>query len=582
MRARQRFPAALLWVLVLLTTALMVAAAGRVGAQAAVPPLTPACPGSLLEGSYDYHGLTLVKCNFSGLDLRGANFKGATLTAVVFVRTKLVGADFSGAVFTDSGNALFPNDFTLADLRQAKFTNAQFNGPTYLTHAKLSAADFSGSGLPIDQAVFGEALDFDANASPRVSFAGRTMSCEFVPQWPQLDLTGANGLPACAAQLAGFNFSKAMLAGADLSGIDLRKTKWHGAQLSGTNFQSATLDGATGLDGAAGTVLKGALFNRASARFVDFTAGKLNGAAFTGANLEGADFSNADLSADPAAPNGTAAQFDGASLKNVSLAGATLNSVTFKFASLFGTALGVPASQCTLARPSCPEYAPRTGGTCSCATARGANLTDADFSNAFVHGVDFSSKTVVVGTKFDGAILVAANFADATFQIDPTNGGKAPSFKGAWLQGMAAAGLNKSDLANAFVDFGVIERGQPRSSNALFLQLGADYTRFRNWSGASTTPCVRLRYDKATVLPGNVSNMTCPNGLSYPRIGCGAARPGNAGAPLNPAWNGGLVANAQTPGWYQLDSTYEAAGSPKLFCHGAPIDPAWAAASPPP
>ena len=36
-------------------------------------------------------------------------------------------------------------------------------------------------------------------------------------------------------------------------------------------------------------VLKGALFNQASVRYVDFSAGKLNGASFIGADLEGAE-----------------------------------------------------------------------------------------------------------------------------------------------------------------------------------------------------------------------------------------------------------------------------------------------------
>lgn len=566
--------------LALALTAAALLLAGRSGSAQA---LTSTCPPSLVQGGHDYHGLSLVRCNFSGLDLSGANFNGATLSAVVFVRAKLVGADFGNATFADSGNAVFPNDFTLADLTQAKFKSARFNGLTYLTHAKLSSADFSNTDVSKGNAVFGEVLDFDAAASPRLSFAGATMNCEFVPQWAAIDLSGAKGLTACAAQLAGFDFSKAMLAGADLSGIDLRKTRWDGAQLSGTNFQGTMLDGATGLNGAALTVLKGALFNQASARYVDFSGGKLNGANFTAASLEAADFSNADLSADPAKPGSTAASFERASLKNASFAGATLNSVSFGYASLYGTAIGAPSAVCTLAKAGCPQAAPRTGGTCSCASASGANLTDTDFSNAFVYGVDFSTQaTVVNATRFDGAILVSANFSQAMFQIDPTQGGKAPSFNGAWLQGTNAPGLGKAALAGAFVDFGVINNGVPRTGNALELLLSANYTRFRNWNGASATPCVRLRYDKPSVLPGNVGTMTCPNGLSYPGAGCGARQPKGASPPPNPAWYGGSVAQAQPPGWYQLASTYEAGSSGTAMCRGAPIDPAWFAVGPPP
>lgn len=564
-------------------TLLTAGSAGTTAAGAPVP--TPACPASLAPGGHDYHGLTLVKCNFSGLDLRKASFKGATLTAVVFVRANLSGADFSGATFADSGNAVFPNDFSFADLTQASFGGARFDGLTYLTYATLTSADFSRTDVSNGNAVFGEKLRFDATATPRLDFTGSTLNCEFVPQWAALNLSGATGLNACGPQLQKFDFSKAQLAGADLSGLDLRQTRWGGAQLSGTNFQDANLDGALGLNGAAQTVLKGALFNRASVRFVDFSSARLNGASFTRADLEGTDFGNADLSADPDAPSGTAASFDNAHLRNVSLAGATLNSVTFLHASLYGTALGAPASVCRLARAGCSPAEPRTGATCSCASASGADLTDTDFSNAFLYGVDFSTRaTVVNATRFDGAILVSANFADASFMIDPTHGGKAPSFNGAWLQGVTAPGLGKASLSGAFVDFGVTTNGIGRTGNALHVVLAADYTRFRNWNGASATPCVRLRYDRASALPVDVGTMTCPNGLNYPGRGCGALAPkSDAGAPPNPAWNGGArLAVNQPPGWYQLDSTYEPATSGAAVCANQPEDRSWFSASQPP
>ena len=584
MSARIKVRGALALVVTLAVAAVALVPAASAGdAAVAGQALKASCPASLVQGGHDYHGLTLVKCNFNGLNLSQANFNGATLSAVVFIRANLTGANFSGATFVDSGNPDFPNDFTLANLNLAKFVGARFNGLTYFSYASLTSANFSNTDLTNGNAVFGQSLSFDATASARLSFAGTVMNCEFVPQWAALDLTGAKSLTACATQLVGFNFSKAKLAGVNLSGIDLSNTTWDGADLSGTDFQGTTLDGATGLNGAALTVLTGALFNQASARYVDFSAGKLNGASFVGADLEGADFSKADLSADPDTPNGTAAHFDRASLKNVSLAGATLNSVTFSYASLFGTALGAPSSQCTLARAGCPSSAPRTGGTCSCASASGANLTDADFSNAFVYGVDFSTPaTIVNATKFDGAILVSANFSEASFQIDPSNGGKAPTFNGAWLQGVNASGLRQSALTGAFVDFGVVNDGVARTGNALHLQLSGDYTRFKNWNGASATPCIRLRYDNASVLPGNVGNMTCPNGRSYPGVGCGVRQPKDASTPLNPAWNGGSLAQAQPPGWYQVDSTYETATSGAAVCNGAAVDPAWFAVSNPP
>ena len=84
MSANHRMRAGFVCGLALLAAALMLAAAGRAGgAQPVGQDLTPSCPGSRVQGSYDFHDLTLVKCNFSGLDLGAANFKGTTLTAVV-------------------------------------------------------------------------------------------------------------------------------------------------------------------------------------------------------------------------------------------------------------------------------------------------------------------------------------------------------------------------------------------------------------------------------------------------------------------------------------------------------------------
>ena len=178
----------------------------------------------------------------------------------------------------------------------------------------------------------------------------------------------------------------------------------------------------------------------------------------------------------------------------------------------------------------------------------------------------------------------------AIITIDPTNGGKAPTFNGAWLQGVNAAGLGKSMLAGAFVDFGVTTDGKLRVGNTMHVLLSTDYTRFRNWNGASTTPCVRLRYDTASVLPTDVGTMTCPNGLVYPGKGCGPlASKGDPATPLNPAWNGGEVVKSQPPGWYQEDSTYEGKTSSPVsatilptFCNGHPEDRTWFSVSPPP
>jgi len=533
--------------LALLAAALVLVAAGRAGgAQPVVQTLMPSCPGSRLQGSYDFHDLTLVKCNFSGLNLTAANFRGATLTAVVFVRAKLVGADFSGATFVDSGNPVFPNDFTLANLSQAKFKGARFNGLTYLSHATLTSADFSDTDVSSGNAVFGEVLDFDAGASPRLSFAGTKMNCEFVAQWNLLDMSNAN-IGACTDQLQtvrgkAHDFSGGVYSNVVFDNLDLSGSKWNGAVLDYASFQGATLDNATGLNGTANalTQLSAAKFNNASVQNVDLSYARLYGAQFTKANLSNSSFAGSVLQANTSVtpPIETAAVFDGAHLRNVSFASAKLQSVSFRFASLYG-----------------PH-----------ATAAGATLTGADFSNAYLYGVDFGGKSTINGTNFGSAILVAANFASAKFQVD---GGAAPDFNKALLQGATFdtdADLVNSVLLNAFVDFG--KASNPFAGNAVYLLLTTDYTGFRGWTG-SKRPCVELSYPSFTVVPPNAS-MTCPSGNL--KI-CGA---GDTPASLA-NWKSAIaMVNNSVPGWYELDATYDDATAKSAICNNnATVDPKW-------
>jgi hypothetical protein len=104
----------------------------------------------------------------------------------------------------------------------------------------------------------------------------------------------------------------------------------------------------------------------------------------------------------------------------------------------------------------------------------------------------------VNGTNFGSAILTAANFASARFEV---NGGAAPDFTKALLQGAtfdADANLVNSVLLNAFVDFG--KTSDPHSFNKVYLLLTTDYTGFRGWTG-SKRPCVQLTYSTFTALP---------------------------------------------------------------------------------
>ncbi|WHZ23878.1 MAG: hypothetical protein OJF47_002990 [Nitrospira sp.] len=551
----------------------------RVESQMSVPATsasgpTPACPPSLVAGGHDYHGLELALCSFSGMDLTNANFAGATLTGVVFIKTNLTGADFSGATFADSGNATLPTDFSFANLTNAKFIGAKFNGTTYLTYATLTCADFSQTNINNGNAIFGDApLVIDTSQSCRTKFQQTTMDCEFVAQWKQLDLTGAQ-ISACAGQLQtaagqpGHDFSGGLYGGVVFDNLDLTASQWAGAVLEHASFQGATLDNATGLSGttAASSRLSAAKFNKASVQNVDLSNAQLYGAQFTNANLTNSSLAGSFLSANTAAtpPIETAAVFDGAHLRNVNLADAKLQGASFQFASFYGSFGGAtPAFPC---KTNCAG----PGFTCGCATASGADLTGADFSNAYLFGVDFTGKTTTInGTQFGSAILTGASFAGAQFQV---SGGAAPDFTKALLQGAifdSTANLVNTRLLNAFVDFGAATN--PNQGNILYLLLSADYTGFRGWSGAST-PCVQTAYANFTAVPPHVS-MTCPNGNS---MVCGAGQP----APdPNKNWASGdsMAGNTPVPGWYDADATYDKAPSDhSMICNNdATVDPNW-------
>lgn len=546
---------------ILLSLLLLLAGRANGAPAATATTSTPSCPATQTAGRHDYHGLALTGCNFNGIELAHADFRGATLTGVNFIKADLHAADFSGATFADSGNPAFPNDFSFAKLDAAKFAGAQFNGPTYFTYASLPCADFSQTVLNTGNAIFGDQpIAIDTKESCRTTFTGATMNCEFVPQWNQLDMTGAN-IGACAVQLQtavgkrGFDFSGGRFSQVVFDNLDLTGSAWSGAVLEHASFQGATLDNATGLSGTASQAsrLSGAKFNSASLRNVDLSNAQLYGAQFTHADLSNSSLQGSFLTDNTKAlpPIETAATFDGAHLKNVNLSGAQLRSVSFRYASFYGSFGGA---------------APTFPCTTTCATASGADLTATNFSNAYLYGVDFT-KSSVNGTLFGSAILTGANFTGAKFQVYR---GAAPDFSKALLQGAtfdAKADLVDTSFLDAFVDFGA--PGNLNKFNFLNLQLSADYTQFRGWSGSST-PCVATLYSSFSAVPATAT-MTCPDAISAV---CGAGKSADSLA----HWKSriAMAANSPVPGWYVNDATYDKASVTQSTCgNNASVDPTW-------
>ncbi len=412
-------------------------------------------------------GQTLTTPNFSHQDLSKANFEGATIVGGVFIRANLTGANFNNTTFQGvPGHPTQTPDFTFANLTNATFVGAKFAAPTYFTYATLTCADFSQTDLKDGNAVFGDepliySYDRAKPADCRVKFQGTTMNCEFIDDWRNFDLTGAK-VRACLTQVAGRDFSYAMMAQVNFSD----------AYLAGVNFDHAQLQQAV-----------------------------LSRANLTGANLGNAFLSTGDNGAG-------AATLESAHLKNVNLSNAQLSGVTFTNANFYGTSAAISGS-CKVSS---------TGFAQECSTAHGASITGTSFAGAYLYGVDFTNATIK-GADFTGAVLTGATFASASIAVNPTNGA-ATKFIAAHMQGTnLATTISSGDMTNAFVDF------VPGGNNVMVELSGSVHNVFacgpapcQPATGADV--CVAVVYGLPTSIPASNAAITCPDGATG---NCGAA-----------------------------------------------------------
>ena len=485
--------------------------------------------------------------NFAGRDLRHANFQGATLVGVTFIHARLQGANFKNATFMPGGMPLVaPTDFTAANLDNACFIGATFKGNTYFTAANLSAADFSGQDFTASRAIFGDQRLRIDDTQRRPLFRGAHMNCEFVDQWAAFDLTGAD-VSQCATQLAGRDYSNARMARVNFASTVLDGTLFVGADLSG-----AVLDGAS--------LQCGPPTGGGTARCVDLSNAKLQGASLNRANLSGASLYGAFLSNNINSSISDAASLRQAHLKNVNLSAAQLSGVDFTLANFYGDAPANPGGCAT----TLGNFAGFTNG---CASAHNANLAAATFSNAYLYGVDFTA-AAISGANFDQAVLSGANFAGANVATFAPSGSRT-KFTRAHLEGtnLDQAATLDADLTDAFVDF-------LRGGNQFYVLLnGANHNRFACSNTSPCTPptgqdvCVWVSYPQTTV-PGASTSLTCPDGGPAGAAGCGG------GGAANGRWKSSLVAATPPdpgppPAWYSSAPTYGVATTdPQVLCRG--------------
>ena len=269
----------------------------------------------------------------------------------------------------------------------------------------------------------------------------------------QADLSGIN--------CTGADFTNANLDGTIFSGATLTRAIFVGASLNKTNFSGATLDGAFFTDTDVSNVIWGTAISAKGAHFknsvgigcqigsanpnvhANFTKADFTGAVFSksdfsyaylneatliksvfdGAICEGTDFTSAQLGG---LDKTAAADMSFSYMPNVIFSKANLFGVSFAFASIFGA---------------------------STKMSDAATIEQADFSNAYLEGIDLTAATLQ-GAKFNNACMVGMNLTGA--HLSPTlSGSVTSSLIGACLQGAIFTGsdLTNADLSNATVAF---------------------------------------------------------------------------------------------------------------------------------
>ncbi|NOY25116.1 MAG: pentapeptide repeat-containing protein [Oligoflexia bacterium] len=211
------------------------------------------------SGKIDLYAADLPGAKLPGIDLSGANLEnadlsGADLTDAMLARTRLCGADCTGAIF--DGIMALKSNWRGAYLGQAD-----------LTGAELTAADFTDAELP--EAILDDATLMSAKLNGS-------------------DLTGAR---LARAMLSEARLNGAKLVGSDLSGASLDEASLLEADLSKANLAGADFTQAR----LASAVLLGADLTGAVLRSVDLTGADLRGAKLSGADLRRADLTDAKL-----------------------------------------------------------------------------------------------------------------------------------------------------------------------------------------------------------------------------------------------------------------------------------------------
>jgi uncharacterized protein YjbI with pentapeptide repeats len=283
-------------------------------------------------------GAYLDRASWSGIDLVGAELEGASLSFAVLSGAKLDGARADRALFRGAslrGASLKVATLRGADLREADLRELQAQD-IELPDAKLNGANLSGSRLTKARL-------------HRADLSGATLV--------GADLTQASFR---WAEIAGGDFTGAVLECACLKGLTLNRSEFRDARFSGADLSRCNLED---------MVLDGAVFREAYLREALLTGSSFPGADFRGACLRGAGLAEIQW-------------------ENARLAGADLRGATFHLGTTRSGLVQSPIA-CEGSRTGfytddfdeqdfkCPEEI-RKANLCG-ADLRGARIDDVDF-----------------------------------------------------------------------------------------------------------------------------------------------------------------------------------------------------------
>jgi len=417
-------------------------------------PASPATAQALSQGqSYACNHLSLTGPNFtnagtagdsySGQNLANANFAGTDLRGTQLQNADLTGADFTGAKLGVGTNGLETN-FSGANLSNACLHavtlaagNAGAPGANFL-YANLSCTAITSTD--ITAASFGPVITAAATGGVcRTSFAATIMTCEFLSQWPVLDLSYAN-ISACTGSLAGMNLTGSVMIGVQMPYVNLRGTNFSAALLDRANLYSTTLVDAV-FDGAD---LRYATLSSVAATYASFqNQARLSGATMSYGTFESAKFNSAVFQEADGVPAATMsfanfhnADFTGAAMLGVNLSGALLydgavmKSATIQNANLANATLwnlnlksaalnGITFDYSNLINAKLSGASLSTDGTYRASSLVKSNLQGADLTGADLSGVNMANAAVALA---NGVPLFPISNDVSGLQDDLNNG----------------------------------------------------------------------------------------------------------------------------------------------------------------